>query len=187
MAAATGDAHGGAHSGAPAAAMGSAPGGTPAPATAGARERAPAAATVVALHLNVGSRQPLAAVARVNALREQGLEGDRHARPNHRRSVLLMEQEVLDQFGLPPGAVREQVTVRGLALNGLAFGARLGIGGAVLEVAGPCAPCQRMNELQPGLKDRLQGRRGRFARVVEAGPLAVGDPITLLPPVPPTA
>lgn len=140
-------------------------------------------AIVVALHVSKANRQPLVALERVNALLERGLEGDRHAKPNTRRSVLLVEQEVLDEFGLSPGAVREQVTVRGLALNDLVFGARLQVGGAVLEVAGPCAPCERMDEVQPGLKDRLVGRRGRFARVVTAGPLAVGDAITILPPV----
>jgi MOSC domain-containing protein YiiM len=46
-----------------------------------------------------------------------------------------------------------------------------------------CAPCERMNELKPGLRHELEGRRGRFFRVVEAGAFAVGDPITLLPPV----
>jgi len=140
-------------------------------------------AIVVALHVSKANRQPLVPLERVEALLERGLEGDRHAKPRNRRSVLLMEQEVLDEFGLPPGAVREQVTVRGLALNELAFGARLQVGGVVLEMAGPCAPCQRMDEVQTGLKDRLVGRRGRFARVVTAGSLAVGDAITVLPPV----
>ena len=139
-------------------------------------------AMVVALHLSKASRQPLVPVERVNALREKGLEGDRHAKLNSRRSVLLVEQEALDEFGLSPGDVREQVTVRGLALNDLVFGARLRVGGAVLEVAGPCQPCERMNEIQPGLKDRLVGRRGRFVRVVQPGTLAVGDAITVLPP-----
>ena len=140
-------------------------------------------AMVVALHVSKASRQPLQTLDRVNALLERGLEGDRHAKPNSRRSVLLVEQEVLDEFGLAPGDVREQVTVRGLSLNDLVFGSRLQIGGAVLEVAGPCAPCERMDEVQPGLKERLVGRRGRFARVVTAGALAVGDAITVLPPV----
>ncbi|MEK7329200.1 MAG: MOSC domain-containing protein [Candidatus Eisenbacteria bacterium] len=139
--------------------------------------------TVVSLHLNVGSRQPLARVERVSALLEQGLEGDRHLKADGRRTVLLMEQEVLDGFDLAPGAVREQVTVRGLALMTLVFGSRLRIGDVTLEVAGPCAPCERMNELKPGLRAALEGRRGRFVRVVQAGSFAVGDAIAVAPPV----
>jgi MOSC domain-containing protein YiiM len=139
-------------------------------------------ATVVALHLSHASRAPLDAVASARALPDRGLEGDRHAKPGSRRSVLVVEQEVLDHFGLAPGDIREQVTVRGLDLNALAAGTRLAIGTAVLEVAGPCAPCERMDELRPGLRAQLEGRRGRFVRVLEAGTVAVGDAIRVRPP-----
>ena len=132
-------------------------------------------ATVVALHLSTASRVALQSRDQVTAIENRGLDGDRHAKPNSRRQVLLAEQEVLDEFGLAPGAIREQVTVRGLALDELVFGARLRIGGALLEVAGPCHPCERMDEVKPGLQRALQGRRGRFVRVVEAGSIAVGD------------
>ena len=138
-------------------------------------------ASVVALHLNVGSRAPLTPVTSVGARPDQGLEGDRPRRPM--RAVLLVEQEVLDRFGLPAGAVCEQVTVSGVDLGALARGGRVRVGTAVLEVGGLCAPCERMNELQPGLRGQLEGRRGRFFRVVEAGTIAVGDPIAVLPPV----
>ena len=139
-------------------------------------------AIVIALHLCPSSRAPLLSVPRVNAVLETGLEGDRHARPQSRRQVLLVEQEVLDEFGLAPGAIREQVTVRGLGLDGLSLGARIRVGGALLEVAGPCAPCARMDEVKPGLKQALDGRRGRFVRVVEAGSFAVGDTLHVEPP-----
>jgi len=138
--------------------------------------------TIVALHLSKASRAPLETAERVIALEDHGLLGDRHAKANSRRAVLLVEQEVLDQLGLSPGEVREQVTVRGLDLNRLVFGSRLRVGEAILEAAGPCAPCERMNELRPGLKDTLQGRRGRFVRVVRGGAFSVGDPITVEDP-----
>ena len=131
--------------------------------------------TIVALHLCPASRAPLIAVERVSALHDQGLEGDRHAKAGSHRQVLLIERETLDQFGLRPGDVREQVTVQGIDLNALAAGTRLSAGTAVLEVAGPCTPCERMNALRPGLMDALQGRRGRFVRVAEPGSFAVGD------------
>jgi MOSC domain-containing protein YiiM len=139
------------------------------------------AAAIVALHVCTRGRAPLTALERASALADRGLEGDRHARPGSHRQVLLMEQEVLDEFGLRPGDVREQVTVRGLDLNGLASGARLRVGGALFEVAGPCDPCERMNEVQSGLRVALEGRRGRFVRVVEAGSIAVGDAIVVEP------
>jgi len=141
-------------------------------------------ATIVAIHLSTQGRAPLVPVPRVNALLETGLEGDRHAKPKSRRQVLLVEQEVLEEFGLAPGAIREQVTVRGLDLEKLVFGARLRVGGVVFEVAGPCHPCERMDEVKPGLKQALVGRRGRFVRVVEAGSFAVGDEVRLEPSAP---
>jgi len=139
--------------------------------------------TVVAIHLNVGSREPLVAAPTVTAQPDRGLDGDRSRR--HNRAVLLMEQEVLDRFGLAAGAVREQVTVRGIVLADLAPASRLRVGTAVMEAGGLCAPCERMNEIQPGLRAELEGRRGRFFRVVEAGAFAVGDAITVLPPARP--
>jgi MOSC domain-containing protein YiiM len=133
-------------------------------------------ARVVALHLNPErSRSPLRALDRAELLEEKGVEGDRHAKKNSRRQVLVVEKEVLDDLKLAPGDLREQITVEGLDLNGLVFGARLRVGAAVLEAAGPCDPCERMEELRPGLEKALQGRRGRFVRVVVAGAIAVGD------------
>jgi len=139
--------------------------------------------TVVAIHFNVGTREPLVAAPAVKARPDRGLDGDRSRRA--KRAVLLMEQEVLDRFGLAPGAVREQVTVRGITLADLAPASRLRVGTAVLEAGGMCAPCERMNEVQPGLRAELEGRRGRFFRIVEAGGFAVGDAISILPPLPP--
>jgi len=139
-------------------------------------------ATIVALHLSKSSRAPLVPVPRVNAVLETGLEGDRHAKPRSRRQVLLVEQEVLEEFGLAPGAIREQVTVRGLDLRTLVRGARIRVGEALLEVAGPCDPCARMDEVKSGLRKSLEGRRGRFVRVVEAGSFGVGDTLQVEPP-----
>jgi MOSC domain-containing protein YiiM len=134
-------------------------------------------AAVVAVFLNRASRTPLVRIERGRALADQGLEGDRHARPGSRRSVLLMALEDLDAFGLAPGDVREQITVRELDLNALPGGARLRIGDALLEVGEPCAPCARMDELRSGLKQAIDGRRGRFVRVIEAGDIVVGGPV----------
>jgi len=136
-------------------------------------------AVVVALHMSHASRQAASAVQNATLLESSGLEGDRHAKRGNRRALLLMEQEVLERFGLPPGAVREQVTVRGLGLHALVQGARLRIGEVELEVTAHCAPCQRMDEIQPGLRKELEGRRGRFVRVVKGGAVAVGDPVVV--------
>lgn len=135
-------------------------------------------AVVVALHVTPASHATLVASPRMAMVADQGVEGDRR-RARHRQ-VLLMEAEVLEGLGLAPGDVREQITVRGLALATLAAGARLGIGEAIFEVGGPCAPCERMEAIRAGLRAELEGRRGRFVRVVRAGAVAVGDEVVLL-------
>jgi MOSC domain-containing protein YiiM len=135
--------------------------------------------TVVALHASTRNRAPMNRLERATVIENKGLDGDRHSLAGNRRAILFMEQEVLDHFGLQPGDVREQVTVRGLELAKLVFGSRLEIGEAMFEVAGPCAPCERMEELRPGLQKELEGRRGRFVRVVRGGSFGVGDAIVI--------
>lgn len=138
--------------------------------------------TIVALNLNHKSRAPLTRVERATAVQGAGLEGDRHSKPGRRRQVLIMAQEALDAFSLAPGDVREQVTVRGLDLMALAEGTRLRAGGATFELQEACAPCARMEELGEGLRAALDGRRGRFAAVLEGGTLAEGDALEVMQP-----
>ena len=137
--------------------------------------------SIVALQLSHANRAPMKSVAKASAVEGSGLEGDRHAKPGTRRALLLMDQEVLEQFGLSAGDVREQVTVKGLALTKLAEGTRLKVGDAILEVGKPCAPCERMDEIRSGLRAELEGRRGTFVRVVKGGTVSVGDAITMEP------
>jgi MOSC domain-containing protein YiiM len=136
-------------------------------------------ATVIALHVTPKSRAPVSPRTEVLAIEGQGIEGDRHARPGNRRQVLFIEVETLEALGLSPGDVREQVTVRGLRLDALAAGTRVRIGTAELEVAQPCDPCVRMEEIRPGLKEALEGRRGRFLSVVRGGAFSVGQTLEI--------
>ncbi len=60
-------------------------------------------------------------------------------------------------------------------------GARLRVGGAIVEITGECDPCSRMEEIAPGLKAALTPgwRGGRTAKVIEGGPIAIGDDIII--------
>ena len=134
-------------------------------------------AEVVRLFVAVVHRQPMQEVEAVGALVERGLERCIHGRPGSRRQVLLMDLETLEQLGVPPGAVKENITTRGLELQGLKAGQRLRVGEALFEVAVPCEPCHRMDEIRPGLQEELRGRRGMLCRVVEGGRIRRGDGI----------
>jgi MOSC domain-containing protein YiiM len=136
--------------------------------------------SLVAIHLCVGERVAMRHVETVEAEADLGLAGDRHAEAGSDRQVLLIEHEILDGLGLAPGAVRENLTTRGVDYNGIAAGARIQVGSVILETTGPCRPCSRMDEIRPGLKAELRGRRGTLCRVVQGGVLASGDPVVVL-------
>jgi MOSC domain-containing protein YiiM len=114
------------------------------------------------------------------AVLNKGLKGCAHGRPGSKRQVLLMDVETLDAFGIPPGAVKENITTRGLDVRRLQRGQRLRIGEALLEVTLPCEPCGRMDDIRGGLQAELRGKRGKLCRIVESGIIRRGDPIEVL-------
>jgi len=82
---------------------------------------------------------------------------------------------------LQPGIIRENVTTRGINVNGLAVGQRLRVGNAQLEVSLPCTPCDLLEKIRPGLRRELRGRRGMLCRVVASGVIRQGDSIEKIP------
>ena len=116
------------------------------------------------------------AAARAN----HGLDGDAHARPGSPRQVLLLEAETLEEFGVAPGALRENIVTEGIRVAGLRPGTRLRAGKALLEVTMDCAPCAFIDSVQSGLRGKIRGRRGTLARVVADGTIRVGDVLGLV-------
>ena len=68
-------------------------------------------------------RFPMREESAVEAIKNKGLKGCIHGRPDSKRQVLLMDRETLDKFGLPPGAIKENVTVAGIDFQTLGSGA----------------------------------------------------------------
>ena len=141
-------------------------------------------AQIASLHICVGHREPMRAVDTANLVAGFGIEGDRHATSEGirtARQALLMDAETLNGFGLAHGETRENITTSGIELGSLPSGRRLALGDkVVLEITGHCAPCARMDEIRPGLKDELEGRRGMLTSVVQGGTIKVGDAISVL-------
>jgi MOSC domain-containing protein YiiM len=117
---------------------------------------------------------------RRQAIEDFGLDGCAHARPGGRRQVLFASVEHLQAVEVEPGAIRENLTVEGDDVEQWPVGQRVAIGGAQFEVSMVCDPCERMEQLRPGLREQLQGRRGMLARVVKSGNVAVGDEVRLI-------
>jgi MOSC domain-containing protein YiiM len=116
---------------------------------------------------------------RVRALQGYGLEGCAHANPP-RREVLLVSKDHLDSVDVPPGAIRENVTVEGADVQTWDVGQRVRVGEALLEITMVCEPCNRMDELRDGLRAELDEKRGMLAHVVEGGEIALGDAVELV-------
>ena len=128
----------------------------------------------------MGHRQPMRPVPSADLITGVGIEGDKHAVAASHRQVLLADREALDEVGVEPGTIKENLTVQGLHVMGLPAGSRVRLGKtAVLEITEVCEPCFRMDEIRLGLKAELLGRRGMVARVVNGGSIAVGDLITV--------
>lgn len=137
--------------------------------------------TVVSLQLCVKHKQPMQRVASVMAIANRGLEGDRHAMPDSSRQVLLLEQETCLEYDFPIGAIRENITTRGIELMPLLKGTILEIGDSRLEIIKECEPCSMVDDVRMGLRAELQHKRGMLARVVRGGEIRVGSRITVLP------
>jgi MOSC domain-containing protein YiiM len=116
---------------------------------------------------------------RVLAVESHGLDGCAHANPP-RREVLLASKKHLDAVDVEPGATRENVTVDGVDVHEWTVGQRVRVGEALLEITMVCDPCQKMDQLRPGLRTEIDGRRGMLAHVVEGGEIAVGDRVEAL-------
>ena len=119
-------------------------------------------------------------VQEATAISGLGLEGDRSAYEGNKRQVLFIDKETLDDLGLAPGQVKENITVTGLDLSQTKAGQVFRIGDEVtMELVGDCEACGKMEEIRPGLSDRLNGRRGMLAMVINGGTMKVGDTIRL--------
>jgi len=133
-------------------------------------------------------RDPARSIEATEALTGIGLADDRLGRRGEAelstRQVTLIQQEHLAVIAVlarvpavDPLGLRRNLVVSGLNLLALK-NARLRVGRALLEIVGPCAPCSRMEEvIGPGGYLAMRGHGGMTARILEGGPLAIGDDV----------
>ncbi len=136
-------------------------------------------ATIIHLQLKPAESAPMKPVQSAMAITDYGLKDDANA-GHPKRQVLIIERELLDEFQLPVGDVRENITVQGIQLAGMAAGTRVRVGNVLLEATLDCAPCQFIEDKRPGLRAAMQGKRGTLFKVVEGGEIKVGDAIQIV-------
>jgi MOSC domain-containing protein YiiM len=166
---------------------------------------------VVAVALDGEHRFSKRTAESIRLVQGVGVAGDAHAgvtvqhrsrvardpsQPNLRQ-VHLIHAELLDEvdedgFTVPPGAMGENVTTRGLDLLGLATGTVLELGDdAAIEVTGLRNPCLQIDAYEHGLLKRMVGRdadgnvvrrAGVMAVVLQGGVVRPGDRIRVQEP-----
>lgn len=124
------------------------------------------------------------AVRQANLIAGHGIEGDAKAGRGDTRHLNLMSEETLaalraEGYTVEPGAMGEQLIVSGIDVDALPAGARLQLGQrAVIEITKPRTGCQHFAAVQG--KPPADGRMGMMARVLEGGPIRLGDRVHLL-------
>ena len=131
---------------------------------------------------------PMELLDRVAIGLDTGVHGDhrgaiRPGKSNRRQVTILMAEDwmaAIADLGRPVSweQRRANLLVEGVILP-REEGARVRIGGAIVEITGECDPCRRMDAVADGLQLALrpEWRGGRIARVIEGGAIALGDEV----------
>jgi MOSC domain-containing protein YiiM len=135
-------------------------------------------AEVLHLFQSIAHGKPVQEFDEVDAVENKGFKDCLHGRRG--RQVLVTDIETLEEFGIPPGSGKENITTRGIAISDLQRGNRVRAGEAVLEVVKPCTACHLMDEIRDGLKEQIRGRRGMICRVLQSGRIRRGDRIEVI-------
>jgi len=132
-------------------------------------------------------RAPMQLVPEAEVSVAAGIPGDCKGLKFRKRQVTVLAAEAWAAAcaavgaDLPWTARRANLLTRDVILP-RARGARLRVGGLLLEVTGQTYPCRRMDEVKPGLLKALapDWRGGLTCTVLEGGPIRLGDPVEIL-------
>jgi MOSC domain-containing protein YiiM len=106
-------------------------------------------------------------------------------------AILLLPLETIaalnaDGWPVRPGDLGENVTTSSIPYEAMRPRARIRLGGAVVETAKPCVPCDNLFLLPyvgsargPAFLKTLLGRRGWFAKVLKEGAVRRGEPVSV--------
>lgn len=139
-------------------------------------------AKIEGIWIKPAHRIPMKAVSAAELIAGKGLAGN--VDRSRRRQVTLLEMEnwtrCLTELGAAadPSARRANILVSGIQLA-RTRGKILLIGGARLVVGGELTPCERMDEVVPGLQAALRPDWGGgiFAQVLTGGAIRIGDAV----------
>ena len=151
---------------------------------------------VASLHLHPQEPgEPLTTVQSIELVEGKGIQGNPRyfgrvskstGKPSRRQVTLIETEQIAEHAAMlglqsiPAGAVRSNIETTGIDLISL-VGREVQIGGAVLLLYAPRDPCEKMDAICQGLRERmLNSRQGVMAEVRRSGRIQVGDHIEVL-------
>lgn len=140
---------------------------------------------VLAIAIRNGERGPMLELTDVEAFTDAGLRGDNRSSLNRGISLLSAEQwqQVQRELAvtLPWHTRRANLLISGGSLADWR-GRTIRIGRVEVAVRKETAPCERMDELCPGLRDALKSevRGGVHGRILRGGTIRLGDRVEIL-------
>ena len=142
-------------------------------------------ATVKWIGIRPERRAPVQSCASVFADKESGLTGDHSTKPHRQVTLISYEalQQVAERLRIPiadPAKARRNTVISGLDFD-LDSGVQIKVGNALLEITGPCLPCERMEEnFGEGGRLAMANAGGLTARILDSGPIALGDEVEVI-------
>ena len=128
-------------------------------------------------------RGPMDSVDRADCISGEGLAGN--ADRGRRRQITLLECESWDRLMTRLNGIEDPSSRRAnLLLSGIALARTRGrimcIGEVRLLVGGEVTPCERMDDVLPGLQEAMRENwaGGVFTQVMSSGTIHVGDEVT---------
>ncbi len=142
-------------------------------------------ATLTGIARRDRKRAPMETLERAEISKESGVAADFRGKPGKRQVTVVSAgswRDACRDLGqeIPWTTRRANLLVEGLVLPG-STGGILSIGPVRLLITGELDPCSRMDEQYDGLTRALlpAWRGGVSCAVLEAGPVALGDSVTL--------
>ncbi len=137
----------------------------------------------IAVSRKKGTRKTL--VNRARMILNHGLDGDAHAGPWHRQVSFLASESIqrAREKGLDVkfGDFAENVATEGIEWTHLAIGTQVKLGTTVIvEISQIGKTCHNPCAIYYQAGDCIMPREGVFARVIQGGEIACGDPIEII-------
>jgi len=135
----------------------------------------------------LGSRkgEEKAPVESAELIAGHGLRGDSHAGRDLNRQVSLFAAETLREiqnegFNVSAESLSANLFTENINLDSLRPGARIRVGGTVIEIFEARKPCRSITKIDNRLPKRLYGQCGQLGWIVKSGVVRIGDEIEVI-------